>query len=256
MIKVTIKLVTSFRHHGSSGPKPTKVRSTAASKFNAIMNKRQQTTTDESVSDNSTETEKAPKKGQTKPYGSHNGNLQVATLKEVVINDSNKEKVAILVTNLTSNFEGRTSWDVRAAKHAYKAYKDQLLSEYAEKYGNQLSEKTTTELLTKLATKAFHYTSHQIVITIESDMEIEGGRRGEDDHYFVTIKSKMIYGQGRQLFTPEEINALKATPTDSIKLRTTAIVRVPAILTWDAKYQRYIVSYEGFGSIVAQDSYS
>lgn len=257
MIKATIKLVSSYRHHGSSGPKPTKIRSTAASKFNAIMNKKQQASTD---GGGETETEtgnsSSSKNGQPKPYGSHSGNLQVAVLKEVEIDDSNREEIATLVTNLTSNFEGRSSWDLRAAKHTYKTYKDEVIKEYAEKYGSQLSEKATTEMLQRLSQKAFYYTSHQIVITIESDSEIEGGRKGENDHYFITIKSKMVYSAGKQLLAVSEVNALKAIPTDKVTLKVTTITRVPAILTWNAKNQRYMVTYKGSGSITAQDSYA
>lgn len=256
MIKATIKLVSSYRHHGSSGPKPTKVRSTAASKFNAIMNRKQPAATDGS-SELGTETGKESNKSkEPKAYGTHQGNLQVAVLKEVEIEDSNKEEVATYVTNITSNFEGRSSWDLRAAKHAYKSFKDEVVKEYAEKYGNQLSERTTTEMLQKLSAKAFRYTSHQIVITIESDSEIEGGRRGENGHYFITIKTKMVYSQGKQLFTANEIDALKNASSDKVVLRVSTITRVPAVLTWDAKNQRYMVTYQGSGSITAQDSYS
>lgn len=256
MIKATVKLVSSFRHHGSSGAKPTKIRSTAASKFNAIMNRQQQASSE--AEDNNAETETRNDSNvtkQPKPYGSHNGNLQVAVLKEFIITDENKESVSTYITNLTSNFEGRSSWDLRAAKHSYKVFKDNVVTEYAEKYGTQLSETVTTQMLQTLASKAFHYTSHQIVITIESDEMIEGGRKSENGHYFITIKSKMIYSQGRQLLTADVIKSLKEAPSDKVDLRVTTITRVPAILTWNAKTQCYIVTYRGSGTITASDSY-
>lgn len=257
MLKIVVKLVSSYRHHGSAGPKPTKIRSTAASKLSALLNKEKQPESGSSnfvLSDQENDQRKERK--QPKEYGSHQGNLQVKILKEIEITSDNQSQITNYITNLTSNFESRNSWDLRTAKHNYKTFKDEVLKEYADKYGNQLSETVTTNLLKKLASKAFVYTSHQIVITLESDKQIEGSRISEDGHFYLTIKSKMIYSSGKQLFNSAEIKALMETPDDEVKLKVTTITRVPAILTWNVQKQCYIVTYQGLGNILAQDSYA
>lgn len=253
MIRVKVQLVSVYRRHGSAGPKPTKVRSTAAAKFKALTNKAG-AIKGNSESDN----DSSPAQGQKinqgpKPYGGHNGNTQVKLLREVQV-DTDDQLVSITnyITNVTSNFEGRTSFNLKQAKHQYRLAKDEIVQSIVTKYGTNLDEKATTEMLTLLHAKGFTYTQHQIVITIASDDKIEGGRLNKDDNlYYVTIKSKMVYTKGKTLLSENEIKILEDLDDSSIELRTTTLSRVPCVLIFDPKGQRYYISYEGPGNIVA-----
>lgn len=260
MYQIEIKLQSSFRKHGSSGAAPSKVHSTASSKFNAVLNKLDSTPKPESQekaieADTSSEVAKSP--SQAKPYGSHNGNVHVHTFKVYKFDGDHPDFQAAenFVANLTSHLEGKNSFDLKAAKFAYRSFKDETTASFAERYGTQLSEATTTKLLNTLATKAFKYTQHQIVIVIRSDKEIDGGRKMDDGTWVLVIKSKMIYTEGRTLLTDADIKAMAGLSETEISLRVTNVTRIPAILIWDAQKEKYIVSYRSSGSITVFDSY-
>lgn len=270
MINVKVSLVSSFRRHGSAGPKPTKVKSVVASKFSAIWNK--QKVSNKEANDNDEEEKEIPSdsnkqteepesssksRKSPKEYGSHDGNVHVCILKQGSY-ETDEELVSIsnYVTNLTSNFESKGSFDLRKAKTDYQKFKNSTVKKYAETYGTQLSEKATTQMLQELHTKAFVYTSHQIVITISSDLPINGGRfNDEDGLYYITIKSKMIYRLNKQLLSSAELNALKSIDSEAIKLTISNIVRVPAILRYNPSTQRYEVFYSTSGKVSAFDGY-
>lgn len=270
MINVKVSLVSSFRRHGSAGPKPTKVKSVVASKFSAIWNKQKVSSKEAnnnddeekeipSDSDKQTEEPESSSKSRKSPkeYGSHDGNVHVCILKQGSY-ETDEELVSIsnYVTNLTSSFEAKGSFDLRKAKTDYRNFKDAVVKKYAETYGTQLSEKATTQMLQELSSKAFVYTSHQIVITISSDLPIDGGRfNDEDGLYYITIKSKMVYRLNRQLFSSAELEALKQVDDKAVKLTITNIVRIPAILRYNPSTQKYQVFYTGSGTVSALDGY-
>lgn len=270
MINVKVSLVSTFRRHGSAGPKPTKVKSVAASRFSAIWKKQkaslketseQEDEKDQTSSDSTKQTDEpesaAESRKAPKEYGSHNGNVQVCILKQGSYKtDDEMVSISNYVTNLTSNFESKNSFDLRKAKTDYRNFKDATVKKYAEAYGTQLSEKATTQMLQELSSKAFVYTSHQIVITISSDLPIDGGRfNDEDGLYYITIKSKMIYRLNRQLLSSAELNALKEIDSEAVKLTISNIVRIPAILRYNPSTQRYEVFYTGSGTVSAFDGY-
>lgn len=257
---IEIKLQSSFRKHGSSGAAPTKVHSAASSKLNAVLSKLDKTLKPESQGkanevNTSDEVTKSP--SVAKPYGSHNGNIHVHTFKVFTIGDDGivDPKISNYVANLTSHLEGRHSFDLKAAKHAYRTFKDDTTAKFAETYGTQLSTETTTKLLNTLATKAFKYTQHQIVIVVRSDQEIEGGRKSEDGTWVLIIKSKMVFTEGRTLLSDADIKAMAGLSETEVKLRVSLETRIPAMLLWDAQAERWVVSYRSSGSITVFDSY-
>lgn len=271
MINVKVSLVSTYRRHGSAGPKPTKVKSVAASKFSAIWRKQQANLKEvsEEKDSNDVVTSSDPDKQTDEPestaenrkapkeYGSHNGNVQVCILKQGSYKTEDElVSISNYVTNLTSSFEAKGSFDLRKAKTDYRNFKDAVVKKYAETYGTQLSEKATTQMLQELSSKAFVYTSHQIVITISSDLPIDGGRfNDEDGLYYITIKSKMVYRLNRQLFSSAELEALKQVDDKAVKLTITNIVRIPAILRYNPSTQKYQVFYTGSGTVSALDGY-
>lgn len=267
MIKVDIKLQSSYRKHGSSGAKPTKVHAAASSKLNAALSKLGTpltgdqkaiaANTSSEVAEGEQEKVLVQNSKQAKPYGQHAGNVHVHTFKSYTFNGDQPDFKPVMnyVANLTSHLEGKSSFDLKAAKFAYSSFKDETVAKYAETYGTQLSEVVTTKLLNTLATKAFQYTQHQIVIVITSDKEIDGGRKLEDGNWVLVIKSKMIYTQGRTLLTQSDIQIMQNLSEDDVNLRVVTTTRIPAILIWDAQKEKYIVSYRSSGSIAVFDSY-
>lgn len=266
MINVKVSLVSTFRRHGSAGPKPSKVRSTASSKFKAILkskfissNEESEDTDDEVIetsdSGDKTDLNKGVNnnKRQPKKYGQHQGNVQVHVLVDKSFKtDDELVSISNYVTNLTSAFEAKPSFSLKKAKNDYRVHKDEVVAKYAKAFGSQLDEKTTTAMLSELKKAAFTYTSHQIVITISSDQFIEGARLNEEDGlYYITLKSKMIYRKERSLLSPAEIENLENIKSDAVELTTTTLVRIPVSLRWDSQNQRYVIIYpnQGFSAI-------
>lgn len=261
MVNIKISLVSTFRRHGSAGPKPSKVRSTASSKFSAILKsnfisseEEEDEEEDEEVVETSDSKEQPSIKGakgkrQPKKYGQHQGNVQVYVLVDNSF-ETDEELISIsnYVTNLTSAFEAKPSFSLKKAKNDYRVYKDEVVAKYAKAFGSQLDEKTTTAMLSELHKAAFVYTSHQIVITISSDKFIEGARPNEEDGlYYITLKSKMIYRKERSLLSPAEIEILDNINDDSVNLTTTSLVRIPVSLRWDSQNERYVIIYPNQG---------
>lgn len=268
-IHVDVRLVTTHRKHGSSGAKPSKVRSAAASKFNAFAMRvaaKLNNTAEEKKGPDPKEEEKEDMENLTeevslglaepKAYGSHSGNIQVAKLVSKDYTPENIGDLSMYIANVTSYLEGKRSFDLKAAKYNYKTFKDALTEEYAKKYGTNLSEVTTTQYLNTLATKAFKYTSHQIVITITSDEEIVGAKHDARLGFWrLVIKSKMIYTEGTTLLSESDLKALRELPSDEVKLKVISITRIPAILVYDAQNHRYIATFKSRDNAIVYDSY-
>lgn len=266
-IQVSVDLVSTFKKHGSSGAKPKKVRSRASSKFNAIVNLvKKGASTEEDGSNASTDVDGANSNssgstsagtgGNPKPYGSHSGNIQVKQLWSVkVTQNSELDKLSNYVANVTSYLETKHGFDLSAAKYQYRSYKDQVTAKYAERYGTKLSQDATSAFLDELAKQAFTYTQHQIRITIVSDIEIAGARKDPDSEVWtLTIKSKMFYTKGKTLMNDEELQVMMGLSKEEVNLRTSKLVRIPAILIYDAQMDRYVVQFKD-NNMVVMDSY-
>lgn len=263
MLNIKVSLQSRVCRHGSKGPKPTKVRTAVGSKFSALMKSRKTPTeevVEEPIDDSAAEASDSNNnnsqaevttstKRQPKEYGSHNGNVHV----HVMVDDSYEtdddiDSITNYITNMTSAFEAKPSFDLKKAKNDYRVYKDEVVTRYAKTFGSQLSERTATEMLRDLSKKAFIYTSHQIIITVSSDVQIEGARfNDEDGLYYITFKSKMIYRSGRSLLSPAELEYLEEVDDENIKLTQTSLVRIPITLRFDTINERWVIQYPNQG---------
>lgn len=267
MLNVKVNLVSTFKRHGNRGPQPSKVRTTASSKFKAILKSKFSKSEDaedeydeedvETSNSNSNSGSKDSEEGkgsttageskdrQPKKYGEHTGNVHVYTFVDDSYETNEElESIGVYVTNLTSAFESKPSFSLKKARNDYRVYKDEVLAKYAKLYGSQLDEKTTTAMFSELHKMAFTYTTHQIIITISSDQPIEGARYNDETGlYYITIKSKMIYRKDRTLLSTSEIENLEGVDDESVKLTTTSLVRIPVSLRYDSQNQRYVVVY-------------
>lgn len=258
MITIEIKLVSQYRHHGSSGPKPTKVKSKASSKLAAtLLGGRTIQSGGTNANDKSSPGGQKVKKSSL-PYGTHDGNIQVQILKSGSITEENVSEFTRYTQNVTAYLENIASFDLKAAKHHYRHYKDDVIRRYQSQFGNELSEIQTTHMLTELAKEAFTYTSHQIVIVLCSDDYFEGSAQNRDDKkYYVIIKSKMIYSEGRRLLSFEAREAMRTMDIGSDVAIRTNIVRIPAIISVNPRTGLLIVSYRGPGTVAGfRDDYS
>lgn len=249
MITIEVKLVSQYRHHGSAGPKPTRVRSRASAKLTAMLlqdrAQRMSTNANDKVQSGDSGIKKDPK-----PYGSHGGNIQVDLLKRGEINDDNVTEYNRYVQNVTAYLESLQSFDLKAAKFKYRVYKDNVVMKYYDQFGEDLSEVQTTNMLTELAQEAFLYTSHQIVITLSSEEYFEGSSLNtKDKRYYATIKSKMVYSEGRKLLAATVRDNMRSMEFDTENVILTNTVRTSAIITFDKVTQRPRIQYPGIGAV-------
>lgn len=221
MRKIEIKLYSEYRHYGSHGPKPHKVKATAASKARSILGISRNSSTNSSKS-NGPEDEEKKQNRQPKGYGKHAGNTHVETLYSGELTVENSSAILMFLDNVTSRFEAMTTWDVHAAKHNYATYKQKVLNRYVTEYGSVTSEQTSTNLLKELSEGAFDYTQHQIVIVIVSDEQFEGSKPDstEDGLFRRELRSKRIYSKGRTLLSEELRKKLKECSKENPELIT------------------------------------
>lgn len=219
--KVTIKLYSEYRHHGSHGPKTHVVKSAAASKARAILGNRRNTTNTEGSGASAAGNDI---KRDAKAYGTHGGNVHVETILTRDITDPNTaDKTLVYIDNLTSKFEAMSSFELSEAKSRYSSFKNELAGKYAAQFGDTLSEKNASAFLKELAAQSFDYTQHQIVIIIEADEQFEGSHFVKDSGMYVReLRTKRIYTAGRTLLTPEKREAIKKTSKDELRLTQTA----------------------------------
>lgn len=220
--KVTVRLYSEYRHHGSHGPKTHVVKSAAASKARAILGNRRKTTIGDGPS--SPEATEKERIRTAKAYGTHGGNVHVETIITKEISDTDTaDKLLIYIDNLTSKFESMSSFALAEAKSKYTSSKDEILQRYHATAGSTLSEETSSKVLSELASKSFDYTQHQIVIIIESDEQFEGSRFNNERSYYVReLRTKRIYTAGKSLFSIEKRESLKKASKEDLQLTLTA----------------------------------
>lgn len=256
MMNVEIKLNSQFRRHGTAGPKPTVVKSAAAAKMAQILMKQKQEVTIGEVG--LSETENLIKEKHTpKEYGSHNGNHQVETFKNVEATEDNLRSLLVYAENMLSRFESMDSWDLATKKFEYTQARVRITEEYLEKHGSNLSDQVTTNLIGEVKEYSFKYTQHQISIIITSDIMFDGAKP-TDTGFRREIKSKRIYTFGEKLLSKEIREVLKgSSDTESELMVTTNLGKAGRIVRdSESGKPRMIIDFGQLaGRIEDSDSY-
>lgn len=252
MRQIEIKLYSEYRHYGSHGPKPHKVKATVASKARSVL----QLNRNKSASNGSSNGPEEPKdqgKRQAKAYGTHAGNVHVQTLYSGELTESNSQSILTYLDNVTSRFEGITSWDLQQAKHSYSTFKDAKIKEYEAQYGTELSERTATSLLQELSQRAFDYTQHQIVVTIISDEQFDGSSKDADSEgmYRRELRSKRIYTQGRNLLSQDLRTKLAQSSKKDSELTSTSILSKGGRITINPRTKQRMFTID-FGQLAGR----
>ena len=215
---VAVRLYSEVRHHGSHGPKTHAVRSAVASKARGLLKKKQEATSNSDAVDTKVTTN-IPERKESKPYGTHGGNVHVQTLySKDSISVDDADRLLRYLDNMTSKFESMASYDIKAAKNEYSRAKAEILDRYHSQFGDDLSEKNATLALQELARHSFDYTQHQIVVIISSDESFEGSRPDGRGLYVRELRSKRIFSKGRSLLPLEVRNQLRDISKDEIIL--------------------------------------
>lgn len=215
--RLYIKLETCTARYGSSGAKPSKVKSTASSKFKAISMRASQRKEEAASAPEKKDTSSSSNRSSDKQpltYGSHSGNIQVYPILDLKdIPFSKVPEHFDYIDNLTATLESKSSFDIRKAKHDYLVAKDEILGKYYNAYGSNPSDDITAKMLNELKLKSFEYSKTQIVICITTDEYIEGSRLGADGFYHLELRTKALWRRGKTLLTPEEIKMLIGVDT-------------------------------------------
>lgn len=247
--RFNIKLETTTARYGSSGAKPSKVKSTASSKFKAISTRliqKQKEDENQSSNNDNSESKKASKKVDKGPlpYGSHNGNIQIYTildLKDQTFEDISK--YFTYVDNITATLESRSSMDIRKKKHDYLVAKDQILKKYYEAYGSQPGDEVTANMLNELRQYSFEYSKTQIVISITTDEYIEGSKSGTDGLFHLELRTKALWRPGKTLLSPEEIKAIISVEEEKKVNVTTNRVTVERYIAFNPTTGHYKINW-------------
>lgn len=199
-MKFEIFLYNEKRHYGSRGVTPRKQNTVAANKFKQILG-----------SKGVSKTNGVPQFG--------GGNI---TKHPIFSGEADTEDLASVdravryVQVFTGRFESLPSNDVYEKKHAYSKFKNELISEYNQRYGDTLSEAKTDALLNELSTKSFDYVQSQMTIVITSDVEFEGSHK-KGDQYVRVLKTKRIYRMNGVGITTTEIAQLSSLEDMKVK---------------------------------------
>lgn len=245
--RLLIKLETTTARYGSSGAKPTRVKSTASSKFKAISNRQRNLQKAAGEDASTSETKQKSSNGQDKEpleYGSHSGNIQVHRILEM--KDVSFEQVAEkfdYIDNLTATLESRTSMDIRKAKHDYLVAKDEILKKYYDAYGSQPSDEVTARMLDELNRHSFEYSKTQIVISITTDEYIEGSKSGADGFYHLELRTKALWKAGKTLLSAEEIRALVSVEAEKKVSITSNRVTVERYIAYNPNTGHYKINW-------------
>lgn len=247
--KLTIKLETTMARYGSSGAKPSKVKSTASSKFKAISSRLIQSNkeSDNESSNSKSESDKTssskPNNGPL-PYGTHNGNIQVYKILELENQTfEGISKYFNYIDNITATLESRSSMDIRKKKHDYLVAKDQILKKYYDTYGSQPGDEVTAMMLNELRQYSFEYSKTQIVISIITDEYIEGSKSGADGNFHLELRTKALWRPGKTLLSQEEIQAIISVEDEKKVNVTTNRVTVERYISFNPTTGHYKINW-------------